>query len=203
MKQADNEFVSTSQESSAGTVTAIANGNLYRKAPYLRNLQRQQRTQYYVNAIQKVALLNIFLNILGLDLDAPFWQLKLPRICWEACIYIVGKEISRQQHNQVIHKQHQAFANPVNGGGGGGLLQLLLAWMLASTALADIFVWGPIMAAFTSFQKCASTNAGWWKLTPAMLRNHPDMTTRVCETDYVQGIWGLTVGARVGLIQTR
>jgi hypothetical protein len=29
------------------------------------------------------------------------------------------------------------------------------------------------------------------------------MTTRVCETDYVQGIWGLTVGARVGLIQTR
>jgi hypothetical protein len=83
--------------------------------------------------------------------------MRMPRICWEACIRIVAQSAKKEPSNM-----------------------FLLSLMLGTTALLDIFLWGPIFGAFTSFETCLG--GGWFTRQP-----------RVCSTDYTKGIGGMVV----------
>lgn len=109
--------------------------------------QRQRRR---LNSVTTVASINIVLNILRPDPEVP-WQMRLPRICWEFCIWIVA----------------QASKDAPS------IFLLLLSLMTGSTALVDIFLWGPLFASFASFEKCRGGFPG---------------KPRICKLDYTRGV---------------
>jgi hypothetical protein len=76
----------------------------------------------------------------------------MPRIFWEVCIGSIA----------------------ISARGGGSVLLLLLSFMTGPTALIDIFFWGPIFGATTSFQSC----------TGGYLRG-----PRRCTPDFFKGVW--------------
>ena len=91
--------------------------------------------------------------------------MRLPRICWECCMWIVA---------QAAKDSPSTFL-------------LLLSLMTASTALIDIFLWGPIFATFASFETC--TGGGWFSTEP-----------RRCVTDYEKGFGRLVVSVTKNLL---
>jgi hypothetical protein len=134
-----------------------------------------------------VASANVFINTVRPD-PAVSWQMRLPRICWEACIWTVARAALMQQHQQ---QQEEGVLG--TGGGGGssssGILFLLLAWMLAGTAVIDIFLWGPLFATLASFETCRG--GGWFSNQP-----------RICVRDYAKGIGRLVVRLRWRMMAT-
>mmetsp|Transcript_25849 Transcript_25849/g.63314 ORF Transcript_25849/g.63314 Transcript_25849/m.63314 type:complete len:155 (+) Transcript_25849:1-465(+) len=112
--------------------------------------------------------MNIFYNMLRPDPDVGL-MMRLPRIFWEIC-------------NSCIATLSLGIGSSGGGGGEGSIFRLLLAMMLGPTALIDIFFWGPILGATTTFQTC---HGGY-------LRG-----PRVCHMDMGKG-----VGRLVGMIQS-
>lgn len=110
----------------------------------------------HLTALSWVAAANIFLNTVRPD-PSITWQMRLPRIWWEMCIWIVSRSASNSPRTFL----------------------LLLSIMTGSTALLDIFVWGPFFATFASFAQCS----GGWFGKP-----------RSCVSDYTNGIGRLVVG---------
>jgi len=72
--------------------------------------------------------------------------MRLPRICWEACILIVAQSAK-----------------------GAPISLYLLSLMLGVTAMIDIFVWSPLFGAFTSFHECSG---GWWSKPKVCVVNY-------------------------------
>jgi len=87
-----------------------------------------------------VAILNAFVNALRPD-DAIAWPLRVPRILYELSLATVSKSVGLSS----IPSRPSL---------------LLLAVMLLSAAVADIFVWSPLFAAFVQFETC--TSGGNW-----------------------------------------
>lgn len=86
-------------------------------------------------------------------------QMRLPRIFWEICI--------------------GSIAVVANSAGNGSIFRLFLSMMLCPTALIDIFFWGPILGATTSFHTC----------TGGYLRG-----PRICHYDFSKGAGRVVVG---------
>jgi hypothetical protein len=130
--------------------------------PKISIAERKRRQQ--LDAVSFVAtgnILNSFRfanrNLLLLLLLLLFMQMRMPRLCWEACIRVVAQSAKTVPSSMI-----------------------LLSVMLASTALIDIFIWGPISGFFTTFEKCSG--GGWFSGTP-----------KICSTDYTKGFSGILV----------
>jgi len=107
-----------------------------------------------------LSCLNVVYNTLRPDPDVGL-MMRLPRIFWEICIGVIAA---------VAHHQE------------GSIFHLFLSMMLCPTGLMDIFFWGPILGATTSFETC----------TGGFLRG-----PRVCQYDFGKGM-----GRLVAMIQS-
>ncbi|CAJ1951970.1 unnamed protein product [Cylindrotheca closterium] len=122
---------------------------------------RQQPAYRMLSAVVGLSCVNIVYSMLRPDPDIGL-MMRMPRIFWEICI--------------------SCTAAISVGGGEGSIFRLLLAMMLGPTALIDIFFWGPILGATTTFQTC----------TGGYLRG-----PRFCRLDMGKGI-----GRIVGMVQS-
>lgn len=107
------------------------------------------------NSVVLVAAANLVINIFRPD---PFvsWHMKVPRILWEIAIMVVAMSATDT-------------ALPA--------MYILLAIVLASTAMVDLFFWAPLYATFSSFESC---EGGFF-------------SKRVCRSDYTKGISRMVV----------
>jgi hypothetical protein len=103
-----------------------------------------------LKSVMVVSAAHILINSLRPDAFITL-EMSLPRILWEMCIGITAS---------------LALEMP--------LFLLVLSLMTLSTAMMDIFVWGPVLAFFTSWQTCEG--GGWFSRQPP-----------VCVTDYIRG----------------
>ena len=115
----------------------------------------EQKRKRQLDGIRVMSTVNILINTFRPS--NMTWQMRLPRICWEVCIRMVASS---------------SYDEPSN--------LFLLSLMLGSTALIDIFLWGPIFGAFTSFETCKG--GGWFSSKP-----------RTCQRNYTKGLSGLLV----------
>ena len=125
------------------------------------NNNSAQPAHRMLSAVVGFSCINIVYNMLRPDPDVGL-MMRLPRIFWEICI--------------------SCIAAVSVGGGEGSIFRLILAMMLGPTALIDIFFWGPILGATTTFQTC----------TGGYLRG-----PRFCRLDMAKG-----VGRTVGMVQS-
>lgn len=115
------------------------------------------KTPAILASVAGFSCLNVVFNLMRPDPDVGVIP-RLPRVFWEVCIGCV--------------------AAAARAGGGASILQLVLCMMLCPTALIDIFFWGPVLGATTSFESC----------TGGFLRG-----PKVCSVDYGKGIGRLAV----------
>lgn len=145
----------------AQTKTNVAVGNNaafdvnYQPPPGNVFLETAERTSYV--SVVCVAAANLCLNLLRSDPSIP-WQMKVPRVLWEIAIMILAMTAT-----------DTATALPA--------IYILLAFVLASTAVVDIFVWAPLFASFANFETCQGGI----------------FSRRVCRSDYTKGIGRLVV----------
>jgi hypothetical protein len=107
-------------------------------------------------AVIFVATANVLINALRPD---PYilWPMRLPRILWELSVMAVAKAASQSVSPSCY---------------------LMLALMMITTSLVDIFIWAPVFAAFASFESCTGGEGWLW-----FQQDDPV----VCHTDYIQG----------------
>jgi hypothetical protein len=135
-------------------VDAISSAHLNDKPPP-GNSYLETSVQTSFASVVVVAAANLCLNILRPD---PFvsWQMKVPRILWEIAIMAVAMTATDT-------------ALPA--------MYVLLAVVLGSTAMVDLFFWAPLYATFSQFESCRGGI----------------FTKRVCRSDYTKGIGRLVV----------
>ncbi len=110
----------------------------------------QAQSLPFLKTVMVVSVLNICINVMRPD---PFVGrvMRLPRILWEACI-----------GNTAVLAQVQP------------LFILMLSLMTFLTSVLDIFVWGPMFAFFTSWERCT---------VGACFSGQP----QICVPDYIMG----------------
>lgn len=129
--------------------------------------------------VVRVAIANMLFNALRPD-PMVSWSLRLPRVLWELSIATVargarqrpssrrsrrGRKSSKKEEGTPANDDASSpsTANATASRTSSVLSMspsrfLLLAFMLITTALTDIFVWAPIFAAMINFKTCTG---GW------------------------------------------
>lgn len=118
------------------------------------------------HAVVTVATINMLINTFRPD-DAIAWPLRLPRILWELSLAIVAKSAtSKRNRKRTVDKSQQSSHSSPS-------ILLLLATMLITTGITDIFVWAPLFSAFVQFKTCTG---GFFTGEPYK-----------CSTDHIKG----------------
>ena len=116
-------------------------------------LESRGRTSF--NAVVFVAAANLVINTIRPDPNIS-WQMKVPRILWEITIMVLAKVAT-------------STALPA--------IYILLACVLGSTAMVDLFVWAPLFASFAHFESC---EGGFFR-------------PQVCRSDFTKGLGRMLV----------
>lgn len=117
-------------------------------------LETRERTSF--DAVSFVAAANFIINIMRPDSTISI-QMRVPRLIWEITIMVLAKT---------------ATITTVPA------IYLLLAFILGSTAVVDLFVWAPLFATFASFETCEGN--GFFQ-------------PRKCRSDYTKGVGRMLV----------
>ena len=117
-------------------------------------LRTHQRTSF--DAVSYVAAANLIINVLRPDPTISI-QMRVPRLIWEMTIMVLAKTATITTVPAVY---------------------LLLAFILGSTAVVDLFVWAPLFATFASFETCEGI--GFFQ-------------PRKCRSDYTKGVGRMLV----------
>jgi hypothetical protein len=133
--------------------------------------------------VVRVAIANMLFNALRPD-PMVSWSLRLPRVLWELSIATVargarqrptsssrrsrrGRRATKTQEGAAKANEDTSSPSPATADTASRMSSvlsmspsrfLLLAFMLITTALTDIFVWAPIFAAMINFKTCTG---GW------------------------------------------
>ena len=103
-----------------------------------------------------IAAANLIINVLRPDPTISI-QMRVPRLIWEMTIMVLAKTATITTVPAVY---------------------LLLAFILGSTAVVDLFVWAPLFATFASFETCEGI--GFFQ-------------PRKCRSDYTKGVGRMLV----------
>jgi hypothetical protein len=117
-------------------------------------LKTQERTSF--DAVSFVAAANLIINAMRPDPTISM-QMRVPRLIWEMTILVLAKT---------------ATITTVPA------IYLVLAFILGSTAVVDLFVWAPLFATFASFETCEGN--GFFQ-------------PRKCRSDYTKGVGRMLV----------
>lgn len=128
--------------------------------------QSQKEAKSLFNTVATVATMNMILNVARPD-DAIAWPIRLPRVLWEFSIANIARRCAskiattnsssskrrRRKKKQVSTSRQQQSSQQSSLPSPSTLL--LLAIMLTSTGITDVFIWAPLFSAFVQFQTCS------------------------------------------------